>query len=91
VKTLKMLVVWWWDPKNSKEVTERFTKWKPKGKYKTLYPISTMIGRNKAFMVSEADDIAEAQKDVAQWSDLCTFEFIPIMDSRDAVAVSLQP
>ncbi len=88
---MKMLVVWWWDPKNAKEVTERFTKWETKGKYKVLYPISTMIGRNKAFGVTEVDDIAELQKDLAMWTDLCTFECIPIMDSTDAVAVSLQP
>ena len=87
---MKMLVVWWWAPKNAKEVTERFIQWKPKGKYENLYPISTMIGRNKAFMVSEADDIAEFQKDAAQWTDLCTFELIPIMDSRESVAVSRQ-
>ena len=90
MKVLKMLVVWWWAPKNSKEVTERFIQWKPKGKYKVLYPIRTMIGMNKAFMVAEADDIAEFQKDAAQWTDLCTFKFTPIMDSREAVAVSRQ-
>jgi len=90
LKTLKMLVVWWWAPKNSKEVTERFIQWKSKGKYESLYPISTMIGMNKAFMVAEADDIAEVQKDVAQWTDICTFKLIPIMDSREAVAVSRQ-
>ncbi len=90
VKSLKFLVVWWWAPKDSKEVTERFIQWKPRGKYKTLYPISTMVGMNKAFMIAETDDIAEAQKDIAQWTDLCTYKIIPIMDSREAVAVSRQ-
>ena len=60
VKSLKFLVVWWWAPKNAKEVTERFIKWKPKGKYKTLYPVSTMVGMNTAFEIVESDDIAEA-------------------------------
>jgi len=87
---LKMLVVWWWAPKNAKAVTERFTQWKGKGKYEVLYPISTMVGKNKAFMVAEADDIAEVQKDVAQWTDLSTFKLIPIMDSREAVALTRQ-
>jgi len=90
VKSLKFLVVWWWAPKDAKEVTERFVQWKPKGKYKTLYPVSTMIGMNKSFQIVEADDMAEAQKDVAQWTDLCTFKIIPIMDTREAVAVSRQ-
>jgi hypothetical protein len=87
---MKFLVVWWWAPKDSEEVTKRFIQWKQKGKYKNLYPVSTMIGRNKSFQIVEADDMAEAQKDVAQWNDLCTFEIIPIMDSREAVAVSRQ-
>ncbi|MDX1702474.1 MAG: DUF3303 family protein, partial [Melioribacteraceae bacterium] len=78
---LKMLAVWWWAPKDAKEVTERYMKWKSTGKYKPLYPMSTMIGMNKAFMIADVDDIGEIQKDVAQWSDICTFKFIPIMDS----------
>ena len=87
---MKFLVVWWWAPKNAKAVTERFMEWKSRGKYEVLYPISTMIGLNKAFMVSEADDMAEVQKDIGQWTDLCTFKLIPIMDSREAVALTLQ-
>jgi len=90
IETLKFLVIWWWAPKNAKAVTDRFIEWKGKGKYEILYPISTIIGMNKAFMVSEADDIAEVQKDVAQWTDLCTFKIMPIMDSREAVAVTRQ-
>ena len=90
MNTLKMLAVWWWAPKDAKEVTDRFMKWKSSGKYEVLYPMSTMIGMNKAFMISDVDDIAEIQKDVAHWTDLCTFKFIPIMDSSKAVAVSRQ-
>ena len=88
---MKFLTVWWWANENAKEVTTRFSKWKQKGKWKTLYPISTMVGRNKAFMVSENDDIAEVQKDIAHWADICTFDLIPIMDSIDAVRISLSP
>jgi hypothetical protein len=87
---MKILAVWWWAPKNAKEVTERYMTWKSTGKYKALYPMSTMIGMNKAFMIADVDNIAEIQKDVAQWSDLCTFKLIPIMDSPEAVAVSRQ-
>ena len=84
--SLKFLAVWWWKPKDAKAVTDRFKEWKQQGKYKVLYPTSTMIGMNKAFMVFEVDDVAEIQKDVANWTDLCTFKIIPIMDSREAVA-----
>lgn len=82
---MKFLMVWWWDPKNSKEVTDRFIKWESSGKYKELYPTSTMIGLNKGFMVLETDDLAGVQKDLAHWTDICTFKLIPIMDSRAAV------
>lgn len=85
---MKILMIWWWDPKNSKEVTDRFIKWESKGKYQELYPTSTMIGMNKGFMIYEVDDLAEVQKDLANWSDICTFKLIPIMDSRDAVTAA---
>ena len=87
---MKFLAIWSWAPKNAREVTERFIKWKSKGKYEVLYPTSTMVGMNKAFMISETDDVAEIQKDVSKWTDLCTFKFIPIMESSEAVAVSRQ-
>jgi len=82
---MKFLMVYWWSNENARAVTERFMEWKPKGKWKTLYPISTMIGRNRGFQVIEADDLAEVNKDLSAWSDLCTFDCIPIMDSVDAV------
>jgi hypothetical protein len=52
--------------------------------------MSTMIGRKKALLVSEADDIAEVQKDVVAWSDIYTFVFIPIFESKDVVAITMQ-
>lgn len=85
---MKILSTWWWAPKHAKEVTDRFMTWKQKGKYKILYPISTMIGMNKAFMVTEVDDLAEVQKDMSDWTDICTFKLTPIMDSPDAVKAS---
>lgn len=84
---MKFLMVYWWSNENARAVTERFMEWKPKGKWKTLYPISTMIGRNRGFQVIEADDLAEVNKDLSAWSDLCTFDCIPIMDSVDAVKI----
>ena len=85
-----MLVVWSWAPKDSIAVTKRFIEWKPPVEIDALYPMSTMIGMNKAFMVVNADNIADMQKNVAQWTDLCTFKFIPIMDSSEAIAVSME-
>lgn len=88
---MKFLVVWWWANENAKEVTTRYSKWKQKGNWKTLYPISSMVGRNKAFMVTEGDDILEIQKDLSPWTDICTYDIIPIMNSVDVVRVSLSP
>jgi hypothetical protein len=51
--------------------------------------MSTMVGMNKAFMIMEVNDIAEIQKNIAKWVDLFTFKLIPIMDSREALAVSM--
>ena len=82
---MKFLMVYWGSNENARAVTERFMEWKPKGKWKTLYPISTMIGRNRGFQVIEADDLAEVNKDLSAWSDLCTFDCIPIMGSVDSV------
>jgi len=77
--------MWDWRTKNAREVTERFIEWKDKGKYEILYPVSIMIDLNNGFMVVEADDMAELQKDTAPWTDICNFEFIPIMDSLDGI------
>ncbi|MFW6109085.1 MAG: DUF3303 domain-containing protein [archaeon] len=84
-----MLLTWEWSPENAREVTARFREWKPEGKYKTLYPISTIIGCNKGFGVVDVDDIAELEKDLSQWTDLITYTLSPCMDSRDAVAVAV--
>jgi len=80
-----MLITWHWSPDKSKEVSDRFSKWEQRGKYKFLYPISTIIGSNKAFGVVDVEDIAELNKDLAQWTDLTTFKCSPCMDSREIV------
>jgi len=89
IETKKFLLIYSWAPKNAKEVTERFRKYKAKGKYETLYPPSTMIGMNKGFQIIECDDSVEILKDVSHWTDLMTFKVIPIMDSSESVAVTI--
>jgi len=83
---VKFLVIWWWTPEHDKEVTERYVKWKGQGKYKLLYPTSTMIGRNKAFCVVECEDMMELAKDLLVWTDVVTWDVIPIESSRELVA-----
>ena len=88
---MKFLITWEWTNENAKEVTKRYSTWKSIGKYKTLYPVSSMVGRNKAFTVVEVDDIAEVVKVTSKWTDLCTFDVIPIIDSKEVVSIALSP
>jgi hypothetical protein len=82
---MKFLMIWSWKGKDSREVTERFMKWKPVGDVKILFPIHTMIGARKAFTVSEGDDIKVMAANIQPWTDICKYEIYPIMESRDLV------
>lgn len=88
---MKFLMTWYWANENALEVRKRYSTFNDEGKYKTLYPTSTMIGRNMAFMVFETDDIAEVTKLTAKWTDVCTFDVIPIMDSNDLIKIVMKP
>jgi hypothetical protein len=83
-----MLITWHWAPEKAKEVTARFKEWEPSGKYKMLYPISTIIGSNKGFGVAEVDNIVDLHNDLTQWTDLITYKCSPCMDSREVVPLS---
>ena len=85
---MKFLLMWSWAPKNAKEVTERFKKWTPVGDIKFLFPLHTIIGANREFTIVDAENAELMQRNVNPWTDLCTFEFYPIIDSRQAVALS---
>ena len=87
-ENMKFLLMWSWTCRDAKEVTERFKIWKPVGDVKFLFPIHTMIGANKAFTIVDGDSAEVMQRNVAWWTDVCTFEFYPIIDSREAVALS---
>jgi len=84
---LKFLLMWSWAPKNAKEVTERFKKWTPVGNVKFLFPIHTIVGANKGFTIIDGESTEVMQRNVGSWTDICTFEFYPIIDSREAVAL----
>ena len=84
---VKCLMTWWWEGKNAKEVTERFKKWKPIGNVKFYFPIHTILGANKAFAVVEVDDAETMARNLRTWSDICTYDIRPIMDSRELVSL----
>jgi hypothetical protein len=84
---MRFLITWSWDKKDSKEVTERFTKWKPVGDVKFLLPIHTVIGANKAFTVTESSDIKVMAKNIQPWTDICIYTIEPVMDSRELIAL----
>ncbi|MFB0558320.1 MAG: DUF3303 domain-containing protein [Candidatus Bathyarchaeia archaeon] len=85
---MKFLITWCWEGKDTKEVSERFMKWKPVGEVKFLFPIHTLIGARKAFTVTEGTDIETMAKNIQPWTDVCKYEISPIMDSRELMALS---
>jgi len=87
VRPMKFLITWTWKGKDAKEVTERFRKWKPVGDVKFLFPIHTVIGARKAFTISEGSDIETMAKNVTPWTDICTYEINPIIDSRELMTI----
>ena len=87
MKPTKFLIVWSWKGKDSKEVTERFKKWKPVGDVKFLFPIHTLIGANKAFTVTEGVDVETMAKNIQPWTDICKYKISPIMDSVKLVTL----
>ena len=84
---VKCLMTWCWKGKNGKEVTERFRKWKPKGDVKFYFPIHTIMGENRAFTVIEVDDVKTLAVNLRDWTDLCTYDISPIMDSREYISM----
>jgi hypothetical protein len=80
---MKFLVVWSWACENRKAVRERFEKWKPAEGTKFLFPVHSILGQNSAFTITEGDSIEQIVKNVDPWTDICTFEISPIIDSRE--------
>ena len=87
VRHVKFLLIWSWAPKNTREVNERFKQWKPVGDVKFLFPIHTIIGANKGFTIIDAENAEVMVRNTAPWTDICTFEFYPIIDAREAMAL----
>jgi hypothetical protein len=85
---MKYIISWTWKAKDGPAVTERFSQWKPVEGTKFLFPIHTVIGANKAFTISETDDVEVLVKNVQPWTDLCTFKVSPIIDTRELMALS---
>jgi len=87
VRHVKFLLIWSWAPKNAREANERFKQWKPVGDVKFLFPIHTIIGANKGFTIIDAENAEVMVRNTAPWTDICTFEFHPIIDAREAMAL----
>jgi hypothetical protein len=85
---VKFLIIWSWDKKDGKEVSERFMKWKPVGDVKFLFPIHTMIGANKAFTVTEGTDTKTMAMNIQPWTDICEYKITPIIDSLELMKLS---
>ncbi|MFQ5976528.1 MAG: DUF3303 domain-containing protein [Candidatus Heimdallarchaeota archaeon] len=69
----------------SNEVRDRFMQEGPPQNIDYLYPISTILGKNKAFCIAEVASADAIVKATGNWTDLCIFKFMPIMESADAL------
>jgi hypothetical protein len=45
------------------------------------------MGENRAFTVIEVDDIKTLAMNLRDWTDLCTYDISPIMDSREYISM----
>ena len=88
---VKCLLTWCWEGKDGAEVTKRFMKWKPVGDVKMYFPIHTLVGQNKAFTVSEIDNIETFARNTQPWTDICKFEVSPCIDSRELMKLDIKP
>jgi len=86
VYPMKFLVTWTWKGKDGAAINERFAEWKPVEGTKFLFPMHTLVGANKAFTITEGDDIEVMVKNIQPWTDVCTFKISPIIESRKLVA-----
>ena len=82
VYPMKFLVTWKWKGKDGAEINKRFAEWQPVEGTTFLIPMYTRVGANKAFTITEGDDIENMVKNIQPWTDVCTFKISPIIDSR---------
>ena len=87
VYPMKFLVTWKWKGKNSEEINKRFAEWKPVEGTTFLIPMYTLVGANKAFTITEGNDIENMVKNIQPWTDVCTFKISPIVESRKLLAM----
>jgi len=74
-------------PKNAKEITERFTKWKPPEGFTWILPPHTLMGKNQTVSIVESDDPIVLAKVDRYWRDICVFETYPIMETREIIKI----
>ena len=54
------------------------------------FPIHTLVGQNKAFTVSEVDNIETFARNTQPWTDICKFEASPCIDSRELMKLDIK-
>ena len=54
---------------------------------KFLFPMHSLVSANKAFTITEGDDIENKVKYIQPWTDVCTFKISPIIESRKLLAL----
>ena len=85
---MHFLVIWTFRPENSKEAIARFTETgapPPEG-VKMLARWHDVSGR-RGFAISETDDSVVISKWCHEWSDLLSFEVVPVLDDEHLAQV----
>ncbi|MDH3377074.1 MAG: DUF3303 domain-containing protein [Gammaproteobacteria bacterium] len=85
---MHFITIWTFKPEQSKDAIERFKAtgaMPPEGV--TMLARWHDVAGNRGFAISECDDAVAASKWCHEWSDLLTFEVIPVLSDEQLGAV----
>lgn len=85
---MHFMIIWTFKPEHSEDAIARFTETgatPPEG-VKMLARWHDVSGR-RGFAIAQTDDAVAASKWCYQWSDLLSFEVIPVLDDEQLAQV----
>jgi hypothetical protein len=85
---MHLMVIWTIKPENSKAAIQRFTETgAPPPEGVSMLSRWHDVSGGRGFSIAEADDAAAVSKWCHQWSDLLSFEIIPVLDDQQLAGV----
>lgn len=85
---MHFITTWTFKPEHSKAAIERFkATGAPPPAGVTMLARWHDVAGNRGFAISECDDAVAASKWCHEWSDLLTFEVIPVLNDEQLGAV----